>query len=116
MNYVLAFLSCGLICLIGQFIMDKFKLLPVHITVIFVILGAFLEFGGIYDKLLDIGHVGLNVPISSFGHTMAHYALEQAKSEGLLGLMKGLMVSTAPGVMIAILSALIISLIFKPKN
>ncbi len=116
MNYLLAFISCGLLCLIGQFLMDKFKLLPVHITVIFVVLGAFLEFGGIYDKMLEVGHVGLNVPISSFGHTMAHYAIEEARTGGFLGLMRGLMVSTAPGVMIAILSAFIVSLVFKPRN
>lgn len=116
MNYLLAFLSCGLLCLIGQVLLDRFKLLPVHITVIFVSLGAVLEFGGIYDKLLEIGHVGLNVPISSFGHTMAHYAVVEAKAGGIFGLMKGLMVSTAPGVIAAILSAFLIALLFKPKN
>lgn len=116
MNYLLAFLSCGIICLIGQFLMDRFKLQPVHITVIFVIAGALLEFGGLYDKLLAIGHVGMNVPISSFGHTMAHSAAKAARTSGFLGLMKGLMTSTAPGVMIAILSAFIVSIIFKPRN
>lgn len=116
MNYFLAFISCGLICVIGQILLDRFKLLPVHITVIFVVLGAVLEIGGLYDKLLEIGHTGLNVPISSFGHTMAHYAVEESKTGGILGLMKGLMVSTAPGVMVAILSAFITALIFKPKN
>ncbi len=116
MNYLLAFLSCGLLCLIGQFLLDRFKLLPVHITVIFVSLGAVLEFGGIYDKLLDIGHTGLNVPISSFGHTMAHYAVLESKTGGIFGLMKGIMVSTAPGVIAAILAAFVVALIFKPKN
>ena len=115
MNFLLAFICGGLICLIGQFLMDKFKLLPVHITIFFVFIGAILEFGNIYDKFIDFGSAGFLVPISSFGHSVAEAAAEGAK-EGILGIFKNILSTTSFGISLTVFLAFITSLIFKVRS
>ena len=116
MNYLYAFLVGGLICVIAQILIDGFKLLPIHITVLFVSLGAFLEAFDIYDKLIEIGHSGALVPISNFGHSLAHAAVEEARKSGILGLLTGIFDLTSSGLASAILFSFIASLIFKPRG
>lgn len=116
MNFIMAFIVGGLICVIGQLLMDICKFLPVHITVLFVCLGALLEFFGLYDHLIEIGHAGALVPISSFGHSLADSAIEATKTKGYLGVFSGIFESTAAGISAAIIFAFFASLIFKPKN
>ena len=116
MNFILAFLVGGLICLIGQFLLDKFKLLPLHITVIFVIVGASLELFDIYDKLVEFASAGALVPISSFGHSLAHSAYLGAKEEGFIGLFTNLFNLTSGGISVAVLAGFFCSLIFKVKS
>ena len=115
MNFLLAFICGGLICLIGQFLMDKFKLLPVHITIFFVFIGAILEFGNIYDKFIDFGSAGFLVPISSFGHSVAEAAAEGAK-EGFLEIFKNILSTTSFGISLTVFLAFITSLIFKVRS
>lgn len=115
MNFLLAFICGGLICLIGQFLMDKFKLLPVHITIFFVFIGAILEFGNIYDKLIDFGSAGFLVPISSFGHSVAEAAVNGAK-EGFLEIFKNILSTTSFGISLTVFLAFITSLIFKVRS
>ena len=116
MEYLLAFLVGGLICAIGQFMMDKFKLLPIYITVLFVTIGSFLEMFGLYDKLIAIGHAGALIPISSFGHSLTHAAVEGAMENGYLGLLLGIFDLTAPGITSAILFAFVVAVVFRPKG
>lgn len=116
MNYLNAFIVGGLICLIAQVLIDKFKLLPIHITVLYVTLGAFLEAFGIYDMLINIGHAGAMVPISNFGHSLAHAAVEEAKNSGIIGLLTGIFDLTSSGLAFAIISSFIMALIFKPRG
>lgn len=116
MNYLNAFIVGGLICLIAQVLIDKFKLLPIHITVLYVTLGAFLEAFGIYDMLINIGHAGAMVPISNFGHSLAHAAVEEAKKSGLIGLLTGIFDLTSSGLAFAIISSFVMALIFKPRG
>ena len=85
-TFLYAFLIGGTICLIGQLLLDYFKLLPIHITVLFVVIGAFRIFN-IYDYLVEIGGAGALVPISSFGHSLTQAAVEGALSQGILGLL-----------------------------
>lgn len=115
MNFLLAFICGGLICLIGQFLMDKFKLLPVHITILFVFIGAILEFGNIYDKLIDFGSAGFLVPISSFGHSVAEAAVNGAK-EGFLEIFKNILSTTSFGISLTVFLAFITSVIFKVRS
>lgn len=116
MDFILAFLIGGLFCLIAQVIMDKFKLMPIHLTVIFVCLGACLETFNIYDMIIDIGGAGALLPISSFGHSLAEAALDKAREVGYFGIFQGMFNTTSAGISVAILSAFIISLIFKPRG
>ena len=116
MNYLNAFIVGGLICLIAQVLIDKFKLLPIHITVLYVTLGAFLEAFGIYDMLINFGHAGAMVSISNFGHFLAHAAVEEAKNSGLIGLLTGIFDLTSSGLAFAIISSFVMALIFKPRG
>ena len=111
-----AFLIGGAICALGQILMDVFKILPVHVTAIFVFLGALLDFNLWYDKLVDFAGAGAFVPISSFGHSLLHGALEEASKKGFIGIFTGIFNETASGIMAAITFAFFVALIFKPKG
>lgn len=115
MNYLLSFLVCGSICLLGQLIYDNSKLTPGHITSLFVVIGAFLDTFGIYDKLLEFSRVGASLPITSFGHSLMHAASETMYEQGILGVAAGLFNMTAVGITSAILFAFLIAITFKPK-
>lgn len=116
MNFINAFLIGGFICFIGQILMDKFKLLPLHITVLFVVLGSIFEAFNIYDYLIDFAGAGALVPISNFGHSMTHSAIDSAMEEGYLGLLTGLFNLSSSGLSFAVFSAFIVSLVFKPRG
>ena len=116
MIYVYSFIFCGLICLIGQIILDNTKLSAGHITSIFVVVGAFLDSFSLYDKIISVVGGGALVPITSFGHSLIHGALEKAQDFGVIGLLMGMFDLTATGITAAIIFAFVFSLIFKPKN
>ena len=117
MSYLLAFLVCGFICMLGQIIYDNTKLTPGHITSMFVVFGTLLDVFGIYDQILKISRVGASLPIISFGHSLMHGANEAMKSGGgLLGVASGLFNMTSAGITSAILFAFLVAIIFKPKS
>lgn len=102
--------------MIAQLIMDKFKLMPIHMTVIFVVLGACLEVFNLYDMLVEFAGAGAMLPISSFGHSLTDAALQKASEVGYIGIFEGMFSSTSVGIIVAILSAFLMSLIFKPRG
>lgn len=116
MIYVYSFLFAGLICLIGQVILDNTKLTPGHITSLFVIIGASLDIFNIYD--LIVAHVGGGalVPITSFGHLLIHGGLVRAGELGFIGLCMGVFDLTASGITSAIFFSFIFSLFFRPRD
>ena len=116
MIYLNSFLFCGGICLLGQIIMDHTKLTAGHITTLFVILGAFLDTFGLYDKILLWAGGGASVPITSFGHSLVHGALTKAQNDGFLGLFLGMFDLTSAGIVAAIIISFFLSLIFKPRD
>ena len=116
MEFIYSFLFAGIICLIGQIILDNTKLLPGHITSLFVVIGAALDTFSIYDLLVDKFGAGAIVCITSFGHLLIHGALAKAKVDGLLGLFTGMFSLTATGITATIIFAFIFTMIFKPKN
>lgn len=116
MHYLMAFIVGGLICLIAQLLMDLFKLLPIHLTVLYVILGSFFEIFKIYDWLIKVGHAGALMPISSFGHSLTQAAVSKASEVGYLGILLGMFDLTSAGISTAIIFAFIMALIFKPKG
>lgn len=116
MTYLYAFLFCGFVCLVSQIILDNTKLTPGHVTSLFVVIGAFLDIFGIYDKVVLYAGAGALVPITSFGHLLVHGAMDMAGNIGFLGITMGLFDLTAAGISVAIVSAFILTLIFKPKH
>ena len=116
MIYFNAFLFCGLVCLLGQIILDNTKLTPGHITTIFVVVGAFLDIFGIYDRFILWAGGGACVPITSFGHLLIHGAMASASDYGIMGLMMGIFDLTASGIVSAIIFSFILSFLFQPKD
>ncbi len=116
MIFIYAFLFCGTICMISQLILDNTKLTPGHVTSTFVIIGAFLDIFGIYDKFVIYCGAGALLPITSFGHLLVHGAMDIANDLGPLGLAFGIFDLTSAGISIAIVLAFILSLVFKPKH
>ena len=116
MTYFNAFIFCGLVCLIGQIILDNTKFTPGHITTIFVVVGAFLDIFNIYDKFVLYFGGGALVPITSFGHLLIHGAMDMSVDNGVMGLCMGMFNLTASGITAAIVFSFLLSLIFKPKN
>lgn len=116
MNYLMSFIVGGIICVIGQIIIDTFKKNNAYLLVIFVVAGTFLGYFGIYDKIIEIGYSGATVPLLGFGHSLAEGAVEEAASKGFIGALSGGVVKTAPGVATALLAGYIIAVIFSPKG
>lgn len=116
MIYLYSFLFAGFVCALGQIIHDNTKMLPGHITSLFVVIGAFLDIFAIYDYFVATFGAGAIVCITSFGHLLIHGALAKAVSEGLLGLFTGMFSLTAGGIAATIIFAFIFTLIFNPKD
>lgn len=116
MIYLNAFLFCGIVCLLGQIILDNTKLTPGHITSIFVVIGAFLDIFDIYDKFVLWAGGGAMVPITSFGHSLIHGAMDTVNTYGFMGLFMGMFDLTSAGIVGAIIFSFILSLFFNPKD
>lgn len=116
MIFIYAFLIGGLICAIGQLLLDIFKLTPGHITGLFVMGGVVLDLFGFYDWLVKIAGAGALLPITSFGHSLVHAAMDGAKEKGILGIFSGMFDKTAAGITLAIFLSVGIGLVFKPKD
>ena len=116
MIYFNAFIFCGFVCLLGQIILDNTKLTTGHITTIFVVIGAFLDTFGIYDKIILWAGGGACVPITSFGHLLIHGAMSGASNYGIMGLMMGIFDLTASGIASAIIFSFFLSFLFQPKD
>lgn len=110
-----AFIVGGLICIIGQLLIDKTKLTPARILVAFVTLGAILGGLGWYRYLIDFAGCGATVPLTGFGNLLSQGAVEGVKESGLLGALTGGVKSAAAGIAAAVFFGYIASLISKPK-
>ena len=116
MIFLYSFLFCGIVCLIGQIILDNTNLTPGHVTSLFVVIGAFLDSFGLYDKFIKWFGSGTLVPITSFGHSLIHGALEAAEEKGFLGLLGGMFSLTSVGIVAAIVFGFILTMIFKARD
>lgn len=116
MNYVLAFLFCGLVCMISQYVIEKTTLTPGHVNTMLVIIGCVLSGFKTYDIFIDKFSAGATVPIMNFGHLLVTGASDGYLKEGILGLFKGVLINASAGISIAIVSAFIISLFCKVKH
>ena len=109
------FLVGGLICIIGQILLDKTKLTSARILVIFVTAGCILGGLGIYQHLVDFAGAGATVPLFGFGANLAKGAIEAVQTQGLLGAFIGGVKSASGGIAAAIFFGYIASLLAKPK-
>jgi stage V sporulation protein AE len=116
MDYVKAFVVGGLLCLIGQILIDKTKLTPARILVSYVVIGVFLSAIGVYQPLVDFAGAGATVPLTGFGHTLAKGVKEAVQEKGFLGVLTGGLKATVGGITAAIFCGLLVSLIFKDKD
>ena len=115
MQMLRCFVVGGIICIIGQILIDKTKLTPARILVTFVTVGAILGGLGIYKHLIDFAGCGATVPLTGFGANLAKGAIESVKETGLLGAFTGGVKASAGGIAAAIFFGYIASLIAKPK-
>lgn len=115
MQLLRCFVVGGLICIIGQILIDKTKMTSARILVTFVTLGVILGGLGIYPYLIDFAGCGATVPLTGFGATLAKGAIEATKEQGILGAFIGGVKATAGGIASAVFFGYIASLIAKPK-
>ena len=116
MDYIKAFIVGGLICMVGQLLIDKTKLTPARILVAYVVAGVFLGAVGLYPKLMEFTGAGASVPLTGFGNTLAKGVREAVQEEGFLGIFTGGLKATAGGITAAIFAGLTAGLIFKAKD
>lgn len=115
LKFLWAFLIGGLLCVIGQILIDRTKLTPAKILVGYVVGGVILGAFGIYDKLVDFAGSGARVPLSGFGNLLANGTREAVIEQGLMGALTGPLTAGAAGITAAVLSGLILSYMTKPK-
>ena len=115
-TYLKAFLVGGVLCAIGQILIDKTKLTPARILVGYVVGGVVLSAVGLYKPLIDFAGAGASVPLTGFGHLLATGVREAILEKGLFGVLTGGLTATAGGIAAAIVFALVAALIFKPGD
>jgi len=116
MIYINAFLFAGLICALGQIILDNTKLTAGHITSLFTVGGAFLSFWGIYPWLIEKCGGGATVLISNFGHMLFTSGMEGYESMGVLGIFTDLLCKSSLAIVSAVVFAFVFAIIFKPRD
>ena len=116
MEYLKAFVVGGLICVLAQILIDKTKITPARILVVFVVLGAVLSAVGLYEPLVKFAGAGATVPISGFGHLMVKGVKEAIEKYGLLGILSGGLIASAAGVAAAVFFGYVASSLAKSQD
>lgn len=115
MEYLRAFLCGGVLCAIGQILIDKTKLTPARILVCYVVAGVILGAVGIYEPIVNWGGAGATVPLTGFGYTLAKGVVKAVTEHGVLGIFTGGVIATAGGIAAAIFFGYLVALLFKAK-
>lgn len=116
MEYFYAFLIGGILCAIGQCLIDYTKLTPARILVAFVVIGVVLSAVNLYQPLLDFAGAGASVPLTGFGHLLAEGVRNGVAEKGFVGIFTGGITAASGGITAAILFGLAVSLIFRSKD
>lgn len=116
MIFLKAFLVGGIICVVGQLLIDLTKLTPARILVAFVVLGVILGGLGLYQPIVEWAGAGATVPLTGFGNTLVQGTKEALREDGALGIITGPLSSASAGVTVAIMCGLIVAFITKPKS
>ena len=115
MNYLASFFFGGLFCLVGQILIERTRLTPARILVGYVVGGVLLSAFGLYEPLLSVAHSGASVPLSGFGHLLAEGVRQAVREDGFFGILSGGITAGASGISAAVVFALIVSLLWRPK-
>ena len=115
MIFVKAFIVGGLICVIGQILIDKTKMTPARILVSYVVAGVILQIFGWYQKLINFAGAGATIPLSGFGCTLAKGVKKAGEEDGIIGIFAGGMTAGAAGITAALIFGLLAAIIFNPK-
>lgn len=115
MDYLKAFVTGGLICVVGQILIDKTRLTPARILVSFVSLGVVLQLFGIYEPLVEFAGAGATVPLTGFGYTLCKGVEKAVAENGFMGIFTGGFTAGAAGITAACVFGVLSALVFKPK-
>ena len=116
MEYLNAFLCGGLLCAIGQILIDRTQLTPARILTGYVVTGVLLQAVGVYQYLVDWGGAGATVPLTGFGYTLAKGVAKAVAERGLLGALTGGLTATSGGITAAVVFAALAALLCKPGD
>jgi len=116
MEYLNAFLCGGILCAIGQILIDKTQLTPARILTGYVVTGVILGALGVYQPIADWGGAGATVPLTGFGFNLAKGVQKAVGESGWLGVFTGGLTSTAGGIAAAVVFGVIMAAIFKPGD
>lgn len=116
MTFLWAFVVGGLICVVGQILLDVFKMTPGKAMSTLVVIGAILDGLQLYEPLIDFAGAGATVPITSFGNALVHGALSELERDGWIGVITGIFEVTSAGISAAIIFSFLAALFVKPKG
>ena len=116
MDYLKAFLVGGILCMLGQILIDKTKLTPARILVCYVVIGVILGAVGVYEPFVEFAGAGATVPLTGFGYNLAKGVKEAIQEDGFLGIFTGGLKACAGGITAAIVAGLVASLVFKARD
>lgn len=116
LTYLKVFLTGGIICLIGQILINKTKMTSARILVTFMVAGVLLEGIGVYQYVVDFGKAGATIPIIGFGRTLARGVIKEVSTKGVLGILTGGLTATAAGIAASVIFSFFVALIFRSKT
>ncbi|MDE6788649.1 MAG: stage V sporulation protein AE [Ruminococcus sp.] len=116
MDILKAFFVGGIICAVGQLLIDYTKLTPARILTGFVVAGVFLSAIGLYKPLADFAGAGATVPLTGFGHLLADGVRDSVDKDGFVGIFTGGLTASSAGITAALLAGLGASMIFRQKD
>lgn len=115
LDYIWAFAVGGGLCIIAQILIDKTRLTPARILVVYVVAGVILTGLGLYQPLVDFAGAGATVPLTGFGYSLAKGVEKALDERGLIGAMTGGLTATAGGITAALVCAFLASVFFRGK-
>ncbi len=115
MDYLKAFIVGGIICVIGQILIDKTKLTPARILVTLVCIGAFMELFNLYKPIIEFAGAGASVPLTGFGSVLTDGVKKAVDEKGFLGVITGGLTASAAGISASLIFGFLVSLFFKSK-
>ena len=116
MQYLQAFLCGGVLCAVGQLLIDKTQLTPARILTGYVVAGVFLSAVGLYQPLADWGGAGATVPLTGFGYALAKGVEKAVAQQGLLGALTGGLTAASGGIAAAVVFGVVMAALCKPRN